>query len=295
MNSIRKHLLFAVVALVGHCPLAHAAECDSPRPEWLLCDDFESGSLSKWNVYFPNVISIVAPPTGSSILGTSAPRTGNGVLRIHYEISSPTPEHADDNSMLHTNLSALVNHIFVRGYVLIPNNTTLYGATSTIQRKLLYFKSNPRPGTEEQTFGFFLSSEVSDRNVDYVNLRLGYQGGGGVGASIWDVGRLPKGRWVALQMEARLNTPTAAGQPASQDGVFRVWVDNVLIHETTTVDFRSPDGNSAAYSIGQVEVGRQVDRYRGDAVSEDRYWDNIVISRSFIPSPVGPKAPTGLR
>lgn len=78
-------------------------------------------------------------------------------------------------------------------------------------------------------------------------------------------------------MEVKVNTP---GQ---SDGIFRLWLDRILVYENLTMDYRSPYGNSSA-GIQAVQVGDQADRLNNDPVDEYRYWDDIVISTKYIGS-----------
>ena len=299
MKNLRALFIGTALFLPALQP-AHAGECDTPRPEWFLCDDFETGSFSKWTaVYNTSAIQLAPNPAAPVVNADSPVREGANVARFHYEILASTPVHHDDNKMLFLDLRQMTGHIFVRGYVLIPANTVLYGATQSIQRKLFYIKSNIDPATgsdQHPAFGFFLAGDVIDNSVNYTTLRLGYGGRGGTGASLQNLGRIYKGRWTAIQIEAKLNSPSTSSEVSPKDGVFRLWVDNVLTYENTQMDFRSNNpnnpqsgdaGKSAAFLIDHIEVGRQVDRQNGDVVNEDRYWDNVIISRQFIPGLTG--------
>lgn len=306
----KKHSVYIIafaiwLSSLGIC--ANASECDQPRPEWVLCDDFESGNFSKWTaVYNSSVILNTPNPSDAELLPASPTRQGAGirVAQLHYVIPVSAPIHHDDNKFLYLNLPQMTDHLFIRGYVLIPNSTTLYGTTRAIQRKLIYLKSNldPASGTaEHNAFGFFLTSEPRNRSDQYVTLRLGYGGRGGTGASLEGIGSLTRGQWTALQMEVKLNSPSTASEVSPRDGLFRLWIDNMLVYEKLDMDYRSNDpnsprstdaGKSAAFMLDMVEVGRQADRLEYDPVDEYRYWDNIVISTQYIPQDQGQVAPS---
>lgn len=311
---MKRFTTFAMALSLGVVSIhANAAECDAPRAEWIFCDDFETGNFNRWTAVYDNsAITNVTNPSGSDVNANSPTREGARVARFHYVIPTSAPIHHDDNKMLFLNLAQTTDHLFFRGYVLIPNSTVLYGTNRAIQRKLVYFKSNvdPASGTSERNaFGFFLTSEPPSRTDQYVNLRLGYGGPGGVGASLERIGRLTRGRWTALQMEIKLNSPSTSSQVSPRNGIFRLWVDNVLVHENLTMDYRSnipsspqsgDAGKSASYMLDMIEVGRQADRQEYDPVDEYRYWDNVVVSRQFIPGLTGlggngaPASPTSV-
>lgn len=300
---------FAASCLFWCSAIALAGECDTPRTTWLLCDDFESGNFSKWTaVYDPSVIQIASQPQDSAVVNAPLPATRGGTkaARFHYVVGAGGADHQDDNRMLFLNLGTQrTDHLFVRGYVLIPGNTSLFGATRQIQRKLIYFKSNPDPASgsnERSPIGFALTSDVESPSADYISVRLGYGGGGGMGASIHNLARLQKGRWHVIQVEVKLNTPSDSNGVYA-DGVFRLWVNDVLAYENTRMDYRSnvasapsasDQGQSGAYLLERIEIGRQVDRTNWDPVDEYRYWDNIVVSRDFVPTKA-PSPPTNVQ
>lgn len=286
---------------------ARTAECDTLHPAWIFCDDFEMGNFSRWTAVYDNTaITNVPNPSGGDLNPTSPPRDGTRVARFRYVIPANAPVHHDDNKLLYLNLIQMTDHLFFRGYVLIPNSTTLYGINRAIQRKLVYFKSNIDPASgsaERPAFGFFLTSEPPNRSAQHVTLRLGYGGPGGVGASLEGIGQLMRGQWTALQVEIKLNSPSTSSETSPKNGIFRLWVDNVLAYEKLDVDYRSNNpnspqssdvGKSAFYMLDMVEVGRQADRLEYDPVDEYRYWDDIIVSRQFIPSSaqLRPMAPT---
>lgn len=261
---------------------ARAGECDTPKEGWLFCDDFETGNFNKWSqVWTTTDISLVPPPRDSFVALTPPSPGGLYVAQFHYVLPSGGSAHLDSNRFLRwSRPPEPLNHVFVRGYVLIPKNTQLYGLTRSIQRKLFYFFSNDWDTSTSKGFGFFLTTDVPepiDLSIDYVVLRLGYGELGGTRASLRSLGRIKAGRWTAVEIEVKVNTP---GQ---SDGIFRLWLDSILVYENITMDYRSPYGNSSA-GIQAVQVGDQADRLNNDPVDEYRYWDDIVISTKYIGS-----------
>lgn len=268
---------------IGFSP-AIAGECASPKPEWIFCDDFESGNFSKWDlVWTVDDILLVPPPTDPLVVASVPSRGGNFVARFRYVIPGSGLEHRDSNRQLEVYPNP-IHHGFVRGFVLIPKNTQLFGiSTAAIQRKLIYFKLND---WETSRLAFILTSEppTGDPLANYVNLRLGYGGGSANEFSIWNIGRMPVGKWAEIQVEFKLNTP---GQ---SDGIFRLWIDNVLTFERLSINLRKSNANG----VGKFQFGDQADRVNSDPVNEFRYWDDIVISNNFIGSISPLQAPTGL-
>lgn len=257
----------------------------TPEPTALLTENFEGAFSTAWTAPDRSGFTIVPHPTDPAIV--SNPRSGS-CAQVRYVLNSTGDAHQDDNKFLWFIMSQTRNRLRVKGSVLIPLNTVLHGQTRSIQRKLIYWKSNYIPdGTERPAFGIFLTTDVVNATDNFMTLRIGYGGGGGAGASIEGVGRIYPGAWNDIDTEIILNSPSLPTEPATTDGVFRLWLNGALIYENTTMDFRSaipsaPDpndpGKSADYMLQQVEIGRQVDRMNYDTTDELRFWDDVVIS-----------------
>ena len=170
-------------------------------------------------------------------------------------------------------------------------NGRTYASRTCIQRKLLYYKSEEWGATN--SWHFLLSSDSCPEDPEIVLRVLLRPNLGTTDPTIdfYDIGRLTVGMWHRLEVEMRLNTPGSA------DGTLRIWLDDDLILERTDVPFRV-----SARDLRTIELGRQVDRVGHAPIDHHWYWDNIVISRSYI-GPVNdptidrlaPARPTGLQ
>ncbi len=88
----------------------------------------------------------------------------------------------------------------------------------------------------------------------------------------WQIAVVSYDKWHSLEVEVDLNTP------GKKDGTLRIWLNEKLVHERTKIAWRRSDR-----PLGNIGIGYQMDR-NGDtnARHEDRYWDDIVISRKRI-------------
>jgi hypothetical protein len=249
-----------------------AGECDTPKPEWIFCDDFESGDFRKWS-FVTGDVRLVAPPQGSSLVSVPPKRGGQYVAQMYYSIPASGAAHQDSNRYLQWTSNQEYDHLFVRGYVLIPANTRLHGV-DIIQRKLMYL------WTSNQLQTNVLDSWSSAVNPQAVDVSFTHTPDGtGLAVHEWDLFPFPKGRWTGVEVEIKLNTP------GSSNGIFRLWIDDVLVYENLAFKTRV---DNAGYNI--IDFGTQVDRVNAaDGIDEYRYWDNIVISRARIRSLATPQ------
>jgi hypothetical protein len=76
----------------------------------------------------------------------------------------------------------------------------------------------------------------------------------------------PFATWHCLEVEVKLNTP-----PDRKDGWVRLWLDDRLLFEKTTMALRKYDR-----PLGEAGFGYPIDR-NGDtrARHEERYWDDL--------------------
>ena len=102
-------------------------------------------------------------------------------------------------------------------------------------------------------------------------------GSGGTAWTHYDLATLNRNTWYCLELAVHPNTPGVYN-----DGWYRLWVNGTEVNYGTNdhlhVDFR----HNQTGNIGQVRVGDQVQRYNYNVLNEYRYWDDIVVSTSYI-------------
>ena len=103
------------------------------------------------------------------------------------------------------------------------------------------------------------------------------------------------GRWYTFEVRRRLN------DPGSDNGIFQMWADGVLIADYRSVRFRIPRsgsfGSTATYGTNWLMLSG----YTTNTVSQNQsaYYDDVKLSTTYIgtggTTPAAPAAPTGVR
>ena len=216
-------------------------------------------------------------------IANSPVHSGTGAGRLHYIKCGDSTNracgdaHQDDNESFDKYFNSSngypngLSHWFMRSYVYLasPQNG---GTKDGIQRKLLWIQG--RSDTND-TWSAFLTSDSSGGAVP---LRISNNGSttcGVVPFSDWDVYRLNYDTWYALELEMQLNTPSAG---PTYDGRYTLWVNGTQVSSGTGKNWRGTCSEAAGY----LSFGRQSDRNNYDPIDEYRYWDDIVISTSYV-------------
>jgi len=229
----------------------------------LFQDGFESGSFSAWDFFWSPANSWVQ----SSIV-----HSGGNAAQIHYALSAVSRFLNRDNNNSFDKYFASSNgypngltHFFVRGYIYLQ--VPAYGADRAAQRKLYYALERSSPAH----WSYILTSfdmqlalapqparDSAYRPSDY--------------AISWNLHALQPNTWYSIEMETQLNSP------CGHDGSVNVWVDGQPVLHRTGMNIRGcfTDG------VGSIEIGKQLNANILGALSEYRYWDDIVISDAYV-------------
>ena len=234
------------------------ANIQSNRRDIILQDDFESGNLSKWT-FAVKQAKVIKDPTG---------KRGGKVLHIPYHLPAEGPAHRDCNRMISAELKDLkLTHFFVRGSFYLASTPSPTGA-----RKLLYIFSHPRGKDGQWDLIVSVSTDIKKQQTPQLTVLSNYWPWSDLRKPAWSVAPVPYDEWHSLEVEVDLNTP------GKKDGALKVWLNGKLVHEKANISWRKNDR-----PLGTIGIGYQIDRH-GDtkARHEDRYWDDIVISRKRI-------------
>ncbi|MGA2631633.1 MAG: polysaccharide lyase, partial [Terriglobia bacterium] len=140
------------------------------------------------------------------------------------------------------------------------------GTADGIQRKIMWVQDIR--GTAN--YSFFITSDAAN---GVIPLRFSTNGNVQVPAfSFWNIGTLNYNQWYCLELEVQLNTP------GSSDGAVRFWVNGTQVLNQTGVNIRG----SFTTGAGVISFGRQADRTNYNPVNEYRYWNDMVISTSYV-------------
>lgn len=232
----------------------------SVMAEVYISDDFESGNLGKWYVY-KNIYQGGTPDIVSNIGGNST-----HVLHLPYIIPAGGENHQAAGQYIGKGMGGRqLDHVFVSGrFYAAPTNAPVYG------RKLMYIKSEP---WTDPKWDLMISlngypSEpiciIAGTNYrDYSTLKIP--------EDHIACGKVHYGEWHFIEIELKLNSV------GKKDGLVRVWLDGNLELERTALTFRIDNK-----PLGWIEIGRQIDRNDSFEHHEDRYWDDITISSTYV-------------
>jgi len=237
--------------------------------------DNDGGALIVINSVTYTVSSVT--DTTHLVLTTSA-GTQSGVS---YTCSGNARQDANIHSYVHFDTGQGypngLEEVYVRMYVRYHLNAggTDAGTGNTLQRKIMYFKDVATEGGSVVNFvvtsfanKFSLSAAAAGAcNADGHAFNYG-----------WDPPYLmtPPDRgwdtWYSVEVYLKLNTPGVS------DGKIAFWVDGVQ-----SLDYQSynPRGTCTG-GYKRFQFGVQADRSFTDPIDEERYWDDVVISNSYI-------------
>ena len=268
---------------------------DYSKPQsggYIFQDGFEAGDLSAWTSGYGNGL-ICSMPGGSAQCGLtpnnsmSFVHSGLHSAQLHYTIPASISGNQDINVALVKNFkSPGLKHFHIRGYVMLHNNGGNLSSGADIQRKLYYLKHYPSGGnmdwdvilTTHSNGGssMQLAVLIDSGNNGRCLGQQGYYANTGAGLLRFD-------QWYSLEMEAQLSD---LGQ---RNGLINVWVDGNLITladgngvAPSAIENRCSGGTPDSDGLNSFEIGEQADRAGSVAIDEFRYWDDIVVSDSYI-------------
>lgn len=263
--------------------LPPAAECSTPRPEWIWCDDFETDRLASYFEYanregrFVRAAGVgVDGSVGMSATYPTGPESAPGALHLAFgRVPDPYFRPVDAGTMDY-------REIYWRVYVMHP--LTWVGGSPDKMTRAIGFATNtwaesmvahvwngggsdtrlyidPASGTDEAGL---LKTTVYN---DFANFR--WLGAAGSATDIFDAAHL--GNWVCVEAHVRLN------DALQSNGLFELWIDNQLEASRTALNW---SGIYSAYGINSIFFENFWNA--GSPVEQTRYWDNIVVSTQPI-------------
>ncbi len=262
------------------------AECATPGPGWLFCDDFEQNRL---NQYFERDTA-----NGSFVRVTSVGRNGSWGLRARWTVGqvgagnwkvafgrTPNAYIRAANPNDSTNV---YRDIYWRVYVRRQPGWTGGGGDKLSRAMSLAdpnwaqaMMAHVWSGTNPQIRDFLLVDPASGTDAagnlmttrynDFANMR--WFGFDTTTTALFSDANA--GTWYCIEARARLND---AGQ---SNAVFQLWVNGTLEAQRTGFNWV---GSYATYGINAVFFENWWDA--GSPAIQERYWDNIVISTQRI-------------
>ena len=251
-----------------------ALDCDNPDPEWLVCDDFEDGTLNYWSVDLNSAggaLSVVSEPAEGNLHARMSYGQGNSAWGMRWFADHP----------LLTPPGAAVAEISVRLRLRYSNvNGSDIMATAAFQG----WSADYPGGTPwapylvnlrtdaTGAFEILLENRTSGSEVETVYVQ--------------NVGSTPvvaqPGTWHEVEYHLRLNTPGSA------DGVLDVWVDDVKTISRQDVNFR---GSYTERGWNTMMLRAWDGDIPAGGYMED--IDNVVTAVSHVDTSTGPPPPPG--
>lgn len=243
-------------------------ECENPDPAWVFCDGFESGDFSAWDTVIGNQEGF--PP---------ALTIGDGMLNIIYKNDDPNGQgylRKDQNRFVQIDPATMtphnLSHFFIRKEIKFAPSIGM----ESDQKKLYYIwgqndawhmvlKAEKPTGTHGSEP---MKIKVVGSDLNHAN---------GVGRVLQASTTLSHDQLYTLEWEVKLNSDPACDLTVNNcDGETRVWVDDVLVLETTGLKLRHTTS-----PLGRTRFGNQAND-NVDLYDESRYIDNVVVSTEKI-------------
>jgi len=262
--------LFHFLYILSLGMFAHA----TVQAQVYVADDFEDGNLSEWSVY-NDVAGRTKTSTVKNIGGNPT-----SVVHLPYDMPAGGDAHRAFGQYIAARPGASVDHLFVSG--------RFYSAPTsqpTRARKLMYIKSEPWTTPK---WDLMVSLHGGDKWNEPICINLGsnYHDYSDLKIPAWIAcGKVDYGEWHFIEVELKLNTAN------KKDGWVRLWLDGKLEYENKDIAVRID-----SKPFGWIEIGRQIDRH-GDTLPryEDRYWDDISFSSTYVGVAAKPQPPSNVK
>lgn len=286
--------------LAGALPAT--SECENwqvRHPEWIWCDDFEDATplAQKYFEYDDNGGDFV-PVSGVGKDGSTGMRVrwqagevsaGNFKRSFGRNPSGSQSHSTQDFAEIYWRMYVRTQPGWTGGGGYKLSRATTLAASNWAQGMIAhvwtsgtnneYLAIDPASGIDAD--GNLVSTKYNDfNNLRWLGLKVGTK-------PLFSSANA--GTWFCVEAHAHLNSP---GQ---SDGIFELWIDDVLQARSDTLNWHGSwnlDPNN--YMINAIFFENYWNN--GSPVTQERYWDNIVISTQRIGCgsgtvPVGPPAP----
>lgn len=108
--------------------------------------------------------------------------------------------------------------------------------------------------------------------LNALRLSFVYYGLADTQQTVYDIATLQYDTWYCLEQEFHLNTPGVA------DGTYRLYIDGVEAYAKTATSLRGTNSTG----VDKFWIGAQAQSAPASTLHEFRYWDDVIISDSYI-------------
>lgn len=263
---------------------SQAAECDSPDPAWIWCDDFEEDRLAS---YFEHKDAdgafVRADGVGREGTAGMRARFGEGTVSagwLHLAFGrtpdpyfEPVDEGTADYREIYWRLYVRNEPDWTGGGGHKLSRATAFATSDWAQAMAAMVWSGGDPAYED-----ILTIDPVSGTDEQGNLRsTGYNDGDNQRWLGFDRGETPLfadanvGVWYCVEARVRLN------DPGQSNGVFQLWIDGTKDAERTGLNWV---GDYEEYGINAVFVENYWNG--GSPRAQERYFDNFVVSTEPI-------------
>ena len=283
LNAQLTAAIGTVIDTVANRPVAR--ECDNRKPEWIFCDDFESGMLDHYFEY--------SDPDSSFMLADSVGVLGSAGMRIRFrkgQVDAGSLKVAFGRTptayMRPVDSGATVyRDIYWRMYVKYDSSWTGGGGDKMSRAQALvsptwqqamgapvWSAGGKQPGANYLAIDPYSGTDAAGTVVtstynDFPHLR--WLGAVSARTPIFDPAHV--GRWYCVEAHVRLN------DPGLSNGVFELWTDDWLEAREANLDWV---GAFSGYGVNTLFVENYWNA--GSPATQSRYVDNLVISTRRI-------------
>lgn len=266
-------------------------DCSNPHPDWIFCEDFESGTLVS-NGWYYNYPGSTYFPTCSSTqpcaeITNSESHTGSKSMR-----GLSVPGGASNDNVVAHHLFTAQAEVYVRYYRKWESSWRWDYMTRSGHNTYIFAGKYTNPMTTD--FTVYEDTHYRNKQSNFA-VRGAYQNAselivpeGTTYDGQWpalphDVASpvtfVPGSKWYEIQYMAKMNTP------GKKDGEIKLWIEGVLVTDQTNLLLR--DSKHSNIKFDHFLFGPN---YPGGKppYPQSNYIDDIVISTSYIPSSGAP-------
>lgn len=274
-------LLFVISTLVSQTVFTGIAnECATMQPGWIWCEDFEQDRSTD---YFEGRVDRQAGTGINNSIGAAFLFAKNAVRAGGIKVAfgrtpdsyiKPVDSGTQDYREIYWRMYLYHPKTWVGGGADKLSRATILTERHWTQAMIAHVWSGADPGSRSD---FLLIDPASGTDTagniitkgynDFTNLRwLGNK------ASQYPIfAQQNLGQWQCIEARVKLN------QPGNSDGVFQLFINDVLETESTTLNWI---GSYSAYGINAIFFENYWNN--GSPVAQTRYFDNLVISTQRI-------------
>ena len=191
--------------------------------------------------------------------------------QYHYLVDGP-----NDTNVWTSKIVAGQTDIYTRAYLYLKTPEGDNTSTNS-QRKLVWLSDSTSATNNLGNYQVILTGWATAGTPNYTALAWVSQGtGGGCGLTStvnWNLANLNYDTWYSVEFQAHLNTPSTS------DGYVKLWINGSLVYTSSNTDQLR---GTCSGTLSFFGLGEQLNVTQTARGHEYRYWDDVVVSMSYI-------------